>query len=417
MSKTVIYPEEITLPVSIIDMFNGTADFVITNRFFAKESMYDEHYHDIRQLKTADKGGFRLSTPIVLWRNPDTKAYDRFFVVAWCDARRQAKQYFIAKPNPKFFSEENLVRQNVKVSVIPNTKDEHIRRAEQVLCALDHQLAMGMQVLLIANLFDIDISKFPKDNVKFFERLGEEAAKSVEEKSLKVRQIVFDPAYIESFTKAPCYGKIDKITIPVAKPSDDDEELVPAFKTAIDTIRDSIQIMAIRRKTKNDLYRVLTDKKDIPVPAFMHNIYKNKEEQYVENCSPKLKFVIKYSDKTDKIKSITGVQRAKGVMPMTRKDLVNAWGGEDLSRKGARCEGVMFIKPELSYQYFAQGQPCTIWRVDRVSTRKVESSHIDYNDGAEYFDADDEADTSTSFKPTVPDTGDEENSDDGYDAP
>lgn len=417
MSKTVVYPENISLPTSIIDMFNGTGTFIISNRFFPKESGYDETFHDLRVIKPSDKGGFRLGTPSVSWRNQDTKTFDRFFVVAWCDAKCQAKQYFITKPDPKYFSEDSFARQNVKVSITPNSKDERTRKAEEVLCALDHQLVIGMQVLLIANLFDIDFSKFSKDNSEFFEQLSEGIVKNADEKALKTKEIAFDPAFIDSFTNPPYYGKVNKITMTINKPHDDDEELEQSFKSAIDTVRESVQMSVLKKKAKNELWRTLTDRKDVPVPQFTHTIYKNKDEHYTEICSPRLKFVVSFNPKTDKIKRITGVQRATRVMPMTHTDLINAWGGNAVSNKGSHCEGVIFIVPELSYQYFAQGQPCTLWRVDRMSTRKTQSTRAEYDDGAEYFDNDGGDDINAPFKPSATTIDDENVSDDGYDAP
>lgn len=412
MPTLILYAGEIKPAKSVLGMFNGSESFVISNRFFQTESMYDPNKDDITKRKENDSG-FRLSSPHIYWKDPKTGAFVKGCCIAWNEKEHERKKYYAMKPSAQAWAGKCWDKQIMKVLISPNDKDNKIQNSEKNLLLIDYQFSIGMQVLLFANVFGIDLSKYGSGemaNDAFFAKFAEDIDGVCKDLGVSPKEpLIFEEAMIKSFTNAPYFGKHQKIYVP-AESQGEDEPIMPAFKTIWDSVADSYKSQLSKKPLKSKcppaLTKILADPTYLPCPNFKLTIGPNKKEdgKWKNFFDAKLRFTIKFPEKdanfNPNITMYSRYQVSKDkIDPINRKFMARLWGGKENApypkdKIGALHEGFIFMRPNIDFQYYATGQPTITWAVDKIAIKDIKISTVEYADGNDCFQSDSDSDDS-----------------------
>ena len=397
----VIYAGDIIPAKSILGVLNGTEQFIISNKYFPKETYYNAKYADITLKASETANGFRLKPPAIFIKDSKTGRYVRKYVIAWTKDKNSQKRYFVMKPPEQSV---NPIKQPMQLMVKVNQYSESPKEEDLNIAAFEYQALMAVQVVLVANMLCIDLSKYKTEttNEEFFGRLSKDLNAILNEKCTdkKTQPIEFDKEMIESFVKIPTYGIIDKNVVPVLDEPQGDE-FVQSFTTFWEVVKKSFK-KYIEKPTKylpdvdvpNSLTKLLSENNYQPIPTFrLQRIIKDDSSKLIFDAKIKIVFLTGNAETDEKTRYPTKQKVGPNkVEPINLTTLNKLWGGsikEPLpkDKRGEAYEGKMYIIPIFALKYYKQGNPTIAWSVDKMCVRTIKTaSQDDYDGGEEYYD-------------------------------
>lgn len=412
MSNTkVYYLGEFQPASSILGMFNGTESFIIANPWFPEISGYDKEQDISKPTKIKSANGQRLNSPRVYMRNIETKALIKNYVLAWDNHKyvkgSPRKRYFIAHPATESFQNGQWLNIQTKLKITTSAEPD---ASDLALVMLNYQLTIGMQILLIARTLDIDLSKYGADeevnNTKFFERFKSDIVNVINKATGKEPAISFSKEMINSFTNPPVWGRPEdsSIDVPVVL-SEDKTTIEEAFQTPWLAVRSVInssmtKLKDVVKPVLRDVFKT-NDWHIAPEIRFFYAKSKkhSDDDTYRKFFNSKIKTVAKPAIDDEKKRPYCMLKTLKKERVMTIDDLMSLWGGTSKTNlpmtPGTAWEGVIFIKPNIDFQYYRQGAPSVVMLANRFTIKKAETlSASDYDDGMDFTedDGDDEND-------------------------
>lgn len=186
MSATVIKPISICdlkVEESIINYLNKTGDFYVENPFFDKKVKS----HEWLLQSSLKNDGTLYRTPRIMMKD-SRGVYSTNYALKWVPEHNKPQAYFIGHPYEFKVPDYGSVRTSI-------TPSEH---TDDGIILLQHQLSMVLELLVVAKLHDIDLSKYESltDNSDLYVALATD---------LDVDPIPAE--YVKSFNEPPTWSQ------------------------------------------------------------------------------------------------------------------------------------------------------------------------------------------------------------------
>jgi hypothetical protein len=335
-----------------------------------------------------------MAAPRVYLVSNEGKTFNCFFVIAWTN-KSNNKNFFIGCPYDQILNNiSNSI--NAKINFSTSKTDAVLNEEDMKMCLIDYQLCMATEILLVARLFDIDLKALRStDNGQFLNNLSKAILTKIskEQYNAKVKQEKFtlemDPHYIESFDHPPVYKKIQENWTPIDPDNLDSDE--PYFLSLLQKTKKLMREVQSRYPLPKHFTNAFSTLNNIlMIPTFKVVAVMNKENSEMHTRFES-KLLIWHGEKSTRPTKIqTG---PKTLINCTTSELVKLWGGTDSNtkfKKSCMHTGIVFINPPiLETKYFKTGQPNSVFSVDKISTKKVDTGFtIDYTFGNEMFGSD-----------------------------
>ena len=430
--NTVIFAGELIPATTILGLLNGTEQYVIANKYFPKESLYSPKYDDITVKSSEGPNGFRLRGPTIYIKSPKGE-FVRNYVIAWTMDKNSQKRYYILKPSEQSL---NPMKQQMNLLVKPNMFADPPKEDDLNMAAFEYQILMATQVLIVANMFGVDLSKYKTEttNDAFFTRFANELNTILKEKCTenekKLQLVEFDKGMIDSFVKIPVYGVIDKNCVPVLEETQADEELVQAFTSFWDAIKKSFKkYLEKPNKYLPDLEipatltKLLSENNFQPLPTFRSQKIITKDDKSITSFDAKLRITSAAEPGSDGAREFKYTTKQKvsadSVKPLTMSNMIRLWGGttkepNPKDKRGEAHEGKIYVIPRLDLKYYKQGNPTMSWITDKLCIRVIKQQEEDYDGGEEYYDESSDDKLHDKQGASIPEPTSDE---DGYNSP
>lgn len=416
MTKQFIYATDIVLPKTVIGLFDGSEQFCFENPYFSVPGITKPDMKTFLELKgTQSKFGVMLKQNYIFLKGANG-VFSKNYAIGYTETvntgtriDKKAKDYYIMKP----FEVKDLSK-SYKYKLIVSPAKGEILKEDIVLITLDYQFSMAMDVLSIAKILDIDLSKYKgKNNEAFYKAFINDINAIIKPKGAK-KEIDYDEEFVKSFNEPPIIGKNERGDITPVCILDDGKSFEPLFDTLFTKFYSCVA--SIKKQFKG-WERVLQRPNCAAFPSikFIELEKKNGDDtEYVKRFDGRFTFIIQLSSGdpglNDKIYDglITRQQMTKTkIDKLTKATLPKLWGGalsDDDKIKGATQRGCLYIVPQPIYRYYEKGCPTIDWRVEKISCRRIASSaDVDYDEGCDFLgDAEDPygEDAPTPHEPT-----------------
>lgn len=414
---------------TIFGMFDGSESFIIANPWFPSISNFSSKYHDIAGSANKNDNGYRLLAPKVSFKDPHTKKFDPFSVLAWTDKAGVPHSYYFKVPIAQTFEKDGSFKRNF-VNMDVFMPDPTITDTNIIL--LSNQLTFGMTVLLVCRAVGIDLTKFnqteymneskhseisnfedlpDKKNAAFMLWISDEVAAAFAKEKITLPKIVFDDEMIKSFRDPPVWGKLIEVgehLLPVTI-SEDGTSLTQKFKTFWNAVRDVIlpKYTALKKTIPVSLRQVFTMTKHEPIPNCRIETYipEVKEDapsttdsgKYVLSNKFRIKINAKSPSSTYKLVTQRQVSETN-IHDLTQTELMSLWGGSPQTpagppmNKGKRWSGCVYLRVNLDFMYYSVGCPTPVLECAQLSITEPKKVARRIIGGGAYLKADAEED-------------------------
>ena len=166
MSKQFIYASDIVLPKSVIGLLDGSEQFCFENPYFSVPGITKPDKKSYIEVKSvSSKFGVMLNSIYIFYKGANN-VFTKQYAIGYTETSKigstvvkKPKEYYVVKP----FDTNDLGRTNRYKLIIMPSKNE-ICPEDDILAKLDYQFSMVMDVLCIAKILDINLSKYAKMN-------------------------------------------------------------------------------------------------------------------------------------------------------------------------------------------------------------------------------------------------------------
>lgn len=397
MSKQFIYATDIVLPKSVIGLLDGSEQFCFENPYFSVPGITKPDKKSYIEVKSvSSKFGVMLNSIYIFYKGANN-VFTKQYAIGYTETSKigstvvkKPKEYYVVKP----FDTNDLGRTNRYKLIIMPSKNE-ICPEDDILAKLDYQFSMVMDVLCIAKILDINLSKYAKMNNKtFYKNFIDDINEIIKARGSK-KTIEHNEMLVDSFDNMPIFGKSTRgEMIPIY---DFENNTEPAFNTLFMSFYDAVS--SIRNKMKG-WEKVLQRPNCSAFPTFKYIDYEkrtNDEIEHVKRFDSRLTFLIQLSTSDpgynpkfpDALVTRQQVDR-KNIEKLSKHTLPNLWGGalsDDEKTRGATHRGCLYIVPQPIYRYYEKGNPTIDWRVEKIATQRVANTKTsDYDEGFDFMD-------------------------------
>jgi len=411
--RVIIYSNTIIPSKSVIGFLDGSEMFTVCNKYFTdKCGLYDPNKDDISKIATETSAGCRLKSPRVAVKPEGRTAFTNWFVIGWRDSNSSTKDYYISSPTSERFGDKpNDLFKNChfKLIVTPSGASKDLKPEDINLTILDYQFTIIMEVLLVAELFGINLKEFSGmyDNTEFFTKFAAAIMTSLRDKygykdKEKDEPLRISDEYIRSYTNTPLFrnAKGENVIILLREDKENDSS---SFEMLCAELMDFIKSKKIVMPASS-LYKKIMKKNSVPAPTFKQSVWTDTKNPEItkQGFDSRLDFCIQYEEGqpgfNPNIKShmITKKHKTKTEIVPMKKDIVELWGGTEaspkpLNNRSVAHRGSIYITPSFDFKFYGAGQPGPNWHVNKIALKKQTLVTPDYFDGGDFMnDSDDE---------------------------
>ena len=396
MTKQFIYASDIVKATSVIGLLDGSEQFCFENPYFNVAGITKPDKKTFLDPSGANSKFGVILRQINIYYKGTNNVFTNRYAIGYTETIRNGgqvnkkpKEYVIMKP----FDVTDLGDRNRhKLLVSPN----EISKEDTNLLIMDYQFTMVMDVLCIAKILNIDLSRYARqDNNNFYKAFIGDINEIIKEKGAK-KTIEYDDILVASFDNPPVFSKSSRNdVIPIY---DLENNLEPAFNTLFSSFYEAVS--QIKSKLKG-WEKVLQRANCYALPTIKYTCYEKKtgDEEITEHGKRfdcRLTFIIQLStgDKAfnpkfpDSLVTRQQISRTK-IEKLTKTTLPKLWGGsvsDDDTNTRAIQKGCLYIIPRPLYSYFEKGSPTIEWRVEKIATQRIQTDAInDYDEGTEFL--------------------------------
>lgn len=381
MSKLTIYASDLKPFTSVIGVFNGSEDFAIENPWFPIPGAKPCDPKIWMNAIIDSKGGLFLNAPRLLRKTP-TGTFSSFFVIGWTTVvqnQKLKKGYRIHAP----YGGQPLKRKQ-KLMISPGNRE--LADDDNKLLLFNWQLTMVQDVLLIARIFNIDMTKYQgMDNDKFYPAFVQDVNAKL--KARKATTFVeVDPELINSWMTVPIVSKNKRkeeiFIYDVTHPQE------MAFETLMSSFYEAITSTSGKQTYDiKGIEKVWDRPSCFAMPTFRLKTFVRKsdpEGNIVQGLDSRCIVYAKATNPKDPDfnsnmpeglytkRQITKTRK----ITITKENMSELWGESEYNPKpdkheSASYDGCIFIAPSISYSFHEKGSPTIDWRIDTLAINKV----------------------------------------------
>ena len=191
---------EIVCANSILEMFNGNAQFVIENPWFEfdshlKKPTNPENYlNSFYDSETKNGKIHQLNTPRILFKEPKTNKFTMFYEIKWGDEK--PKTYWIT-----IASKDGIkpISGSQNFFILPlNSELTNLKEEDLNLCKLDRQLTYGFDIAIALTLLNLDPKSY-QDDVSMVKAMYTKITTSINETRSEDQIQKFADKYLNAF--------------------------------------------------------------------------------------------------------------------------------------------------------------------------------------------------------------------------
>lgn len=404
MSKLTIYAGNLKCFDNVIQCFDGTADFVIENPWFALPGVKPIDPKTYLSGIPDKKGGLFLNAPRILAKTA-TKTFTSSYVIGWTTSmsgQKLRKEYRILAP----YGQEELKRKQ-KIMINPITKEGEQDDARLKL--FSWQLTIAQDVMLIASLLEINLAKYGGSDTKsFFQRFIVDINTELKKRG-STTFMEYDDDLAKSFTQPPILS-VDKRKDPIFiydTAAWHDASLNPLMADFYDIVS---ELGGTQKWHIQSAERIWAKPNCFAIPSIRDKVYVKKDTGEVKcGLDTRLIFICKVepTDKEFNPKFPEGICTKQQISKtrkeiLTKQTLPHLWGAETFDKDESKGQsaiyaGCIFIQPQFSFSYHEKGGPTVDWRVDTLAVQRVILARNDnVEDACDFFDNDEPQQMSNS---------------------
>jgi len=394
MSKLTIYAGNMNCFKNLVQCFDGSADFVIENPWFALPGVKPADPKTYLNGIPDKKGGLFLNAPRIIAKTTN-KTFTSNYVIGWTtdvSNTKIRKEYRIMAP----YGSEELKRKQ-KLMVSPNNKEDD--EADRRLKLLNWQFTIAQDVMLIATLLEINLSKYSGTDTKvFLQRFITDVNTELKRRGSKTF-MDYDEELAKSFTQPPILS-VDKKKNPIFIYDVEayrDASLEPLMSVFYDIVS---ELGGNQNWCITGAERIWARPSCFAIPSIRDKVYIRKDTGEVKTgLDSRLTFISRVdpSDKEFNPKFPEGLCTKQQVNKtrkevLTKATLPHLWGAEKFEKDAPKGQnavyvGCIFFQPQLSFSYHEKGGPTIDWRVDTLALKRIIIARNDnVDDACEFFD-------------------------------
>jgi hypothetical protein len=364
MSGSVVYLDDINMNFSIMDVLQGKCIIYVSNPSFTAPGapVFNDTYYFKKNMKQSMSKGTIYHGPKIYYLR-DNKIYSDKCQICVTPNRNSKANFTFYKP----YDTEASPKVNYPVMV--GFEDKSI---SDKLIVLDQRFNMILDILISANLFNMDLKPFANmTNEQFFVAFNKAIADAQKKKNPMVDDpAVFSPKAYDMWHIPYVYGKINNNPV-ILHPNDHKESFSAVRKNPGNFIVKTLFSMLLENDFTMDGFTTAT----ALFTPYNKNVVKQnmKTKDWVIYPNHKLRFKIKLPGSKVPSALISKIlRRGNQSVEITSENLPTLWGG--VASRMQKYTGFILVNISYDLNVYSLGSSYVAWTANSYNGKAISGS-------------------------------------------